>query len=54
MALQAYLPSLQGAWDKASAQQVCRCGGILPVLPQEKEEESFKDKDVKAPHDQAA
>ncbi len=42
MALQAYMPALQGAGHKASAQQIQECGGILSVLLQEKKEESFK------------
>ena len=44
MALQAYMPALQGTGHKASAQQIQECGGILSVLLQEKKEESFKDK----------
>ena len=40
----AYMPALQGAVHKASAQQTQECGGILSVLLQEKKEESFKDK----------
>ena len=31
MALQAYMPALQGAGHKASAQQIQECGGILSV-----------------------
>ncbi|MBV3478984.1 hypothetical protein KSX40_20440 [Phocaeicola vulgatus] len=46
MALQAYMPALQGAGHKASAQQIQECGGILSVLLQEKKEESFKDKNA--------
>ncbi len=38
MALQAYMPALQGAGHKASAQQIQECGGILSVLLQEKKE----------------
>ena len=52
MALQAYLSPLQGFGYKASAQQVYGCGGVLPVLLQEKKEEGFKDKDAQAPYDQ--
>ena len=44
--LQAYMPALQGAGHKASAQQIQECGGILSVLLQEKKEESFKDKNA--------
>ena len=46
MALQAYMPALQGAGHKASAQQIQECDGILSVLLQEKKEESFKDKNA--------
>ena len=46
MALQAYMPALQGVGHKASAQQIQECGGILSVLLQEKKEESFKDKNA--------
>ena len=45
-ALQAYMPALQGAGHKASAQQIQECGGILSVLLQEKKEESFKGKNA--------
>ena len=45
-AIQAYMPALQGAGHKASAQQIQECGGILSVLLQEKKEESFKDKNA--------
>ena len=48
MALQAYMPALQGSGHKASAQQIQECGGILSVLLQEKKEESFKDKNAQA------
>lgn len=46
MALQAYMPALQGSGHKVSAQQIQECGGILSVLLQEKKEESFKDKNA--------
>ena len=48
MALQAYLPLLQRFGYKASAQQICGCGGVLSVLVQEKKEKGFKDKDAQA------
>lgn len=48
MALQAYLPLLQRFGYKASAQQICGCGGVLSVLVQEKKEKGFKDKDKDA------
>ena len=48
---QAYLPSLQEFGHKASAQQVCGCGGVLSVLLQEKKEEDFKDKDAQTSYD---
>ena len=44
MALEAYMPALQGSGHKASAEQIKVCGGILSVLVHEKKEESFKDK----------
>lgn len=53
MALQAYLPALQGFGHQASAQQICGCRGILSVLLQEKKKEGFKDKDAQAPYDKA-
>jgi hypothetical protein len=47
MALQAYMPALQGAGHKVSAQQIQECGGILSVLLQEKKEESFRTRMLK-------
>ena len=49
MASQAYLPVLQGARHKTSAQQICGCGSVLSVLQQEKKKEGFKNKDAQAP-----
>ena len=46
MALQAYMPALQGAGHKASELQIQECGGILSVRLEEKKEESFKDKNA--------
>ena len=47
MALQAYMPALQGAGHKASAQQIQECGGILSVLLQEKERGELQGQNAK-------